>query len=130
MTARLPAEVRCVGQVWNPSGGFGGRFVQCHNLGRIERDGKKYCGVHDPAAKERREADRQSKSRRQRREDEARWAIRAAEESLVAAVERIPLERLPLSIRIEAEKLIHAKHELSEARAARVAAGDLPPERE
>lgn len=37
----------CCATKW-PNGSY--RGVKCHNPAKVERDGKHYCGVHDPVA--------------------------------------------------------------------------------
>lgn len=44
----------CEGRVWQ---GF--RFLRCGNTVKVERDGKWYCGVHDPVAKKARDEKRE-----------------------------------------------------------------------
>jgi uncharacterized Zn finger protein (UPF0148 family) len=55
---------RCCAEVWK-----GWRYEPCANNSKVERDGKFYCGVHDPV----------KVAERQARHDRARLAQRKAE---------------------------------------------------
>ncbi len=49
------------------------RGHQCGHKGKVERDGKWYCGIHDPVAVAKRDKEREDKWQRHRNEQEVRW---------------------------------------------------------
>ena len=49
-------------------GGFGYADKSCKNAAKVERDGKFYCGVHNPARRETRSAEWSAKRKREREE--------------------------------------------------------------
>lgn len=56
----------CSGLVWKSQGAWG-RHYACSNPGKVERDGKWWCGTHDPE----RVADREEKRRRREEAEQA-----------------------------------------------------------
>jgi hypothetical protein len=54
---------KCCGSVW-PAGAY--RSYPCHHNAKVERDGKWYCGTHDPVAIK-------EKQDKKKAESDARW---------------------------------------------------------
>lgn len=80
---------QCEATIWNDFHDY-----RCPYNGKVERDGKWYCGTHDPVAKAARDKAREEKWKKkwaeeakERRLLEAAHALLAALEELTAAVE-------------------------------------------
>lgn len=56
------ARPRCEGECYE-SFGNAGHFYRCSNLAKVQRDGKWYCGIHDPEAIRRKQERRDAKIR-------------------------------------------------------------------
>ena len=52
---------------------YGGQYYQCLNKAKVERNGKHYCGVHDPVRLAEKAAIREAKAEAEREELRARW---------------------------------------------------------
>ena len=46
---------KCEGSVYNPNGWLSSRYRQCTRNATSEKDGKHYCGTHNPDAKKARD---------------------------------------------------------------------------
>lgn len=62
----------CCKAAWNSNLAFG-KFVKCKNNATVERDGKWYCGTHDPVKVAKRNSDRAAKWKRESEIRQARW---------------------------------------------------------
>jgi hypothetical protein len=65
--------------------GFGFNRIKCHNNAKVEREGKHYCGMHDPVARVEKQNKRDDASR-------AEWKARDAAQAKAQA-EQKELER-------------------------------------
>ena len=78
------AEVpRCSGDVWVSTGRFG-RHAKCPNRGKVQRDGKWWCGMHDP---ERVAAKENARRAKWAADDRVRAAARELERARLAAAD-------------------------------------------
>lgn len=85
--------VKCEGRVYHGVRPIG-KYFPCENKGKVERDGKHYCGVHDPEKRTERSAAREQKWAAERMEvnkrvDDAKETQRRAGlyEELLACLE-------------------------------------------
>jgi uncharacterized Zn finger protein (UPF0148 family) len=61
---------RCCAEVFQS---YGMQRYPCPNKAKVERDGKHYCGVHDPVRLAEKAAIREAKAEAEREESSARW---------------------------------------------------------
>lgn len=73
--ATEPDRKPCAGRVFD---GFGVSGWPCSRAGRVERDGRWYCKMHDPVAKRERSEARTAKLRAERDAYEAAIAVAEA----------------------------------------------------
>lgn len=66
-----PPAVRCSEQV--RSNGMGFHWHQCHSAGKVMREGKMFCGTHDPVAVQARHDKRIAKWDAERDADHVRY---------------------------------------------------------
>jgi len=78
----------CEASVWN-SGGFGGRYEPCEYAGKVERDGKWFCGIHDPVKKAEKDKVRQEKYDAAYQASQRRYRLHAAAPDLLAALQEL-----------------------------------------
>lgn len=69
----------CSEKIWN---GWGRNHYRCENKAKVERDGKPYCGVHDPEKRKKKDAERKAEWDRQSAIENRKWAILKACEGL------------------------------------------------
>lgn len=73
------SKKRCCEKVHNREASFDMRYEQCKHPGKVERDGKPYCGIHDPV-------------RRNAKRDERYAAYRANQDAVRTMKNRMALE--------------------------------------
>jgi len=54
-------------------------YVQCPHNAKVERDGKWYCGVHDPVSRRQKQDERDKKSSERYAEQKETWRRKIAE---------------------------------------------------
>lgn len=72
---------KCSAMIWS---GFS--QYQCQHKAKVLREGKPYCGVHDPKVKAERDKKSHDRWDRENKISSARWAVEEAEEAIVDAV--------------------------------------------
>ena len=69
----------CCGSTWTS------RWINhCHNKGKVERDGKWYCGIHDPVAVKKKRDERNAVYAEERKEAQSRIDARVKAEAEMA----------------------------------------------
>lgn len=74
---------KCCGQVYVPQSFHS--FRPCDKSAKIERNGKWYCGLHDPEAKKARRAANDAKYSEKSKKNHAAWVLQCAAPDLLAA---------------------------------------------
>jgi hypothetical protein len=83
MTTKDQAKPKCCASVW-PSGGLRGH--PCGRTAKVERDGKWYCGIHDPVAQAKRNVARHERGRWESDRRDLVYKKQAAAAEIVAQV--------------------------------------------
>lgn len=79
----------CCAKVAKGSDGWRTRYAQCTKPGKVERDGKWYCGQHDPHAKEARYQKTRDRWAAETREEGRKARLAAAAPALLEALELV-----------------------------------------
>ena len=77
---------QCCESVRDGTDGWRTRYKQCAKAGKVERDGKWYCGIHDLVAKAERDKARYEQWKVQQRARDADSRLRSAAPALLAAL--------------------------------------------
>ena len=67
--------MNCVERVWSSLGNGHGITQICGKKGKVEHDGKWYCGMHSPEAKAKRQAKSDERDRQLREKRDAQYEI-------------------------------------------------------
>lgn len=89
---------------------------ECGKPGKVERDGKWYCGIHNPERAEVRQAERNAKYEKDRALTSARWEVSRLEKRVVENV-LDTYEPLPPFLRALRSELRAAKAKVAELEA-------------
>lgn len=65
---------KCAGRVWRTF-----RYIDCHHPGKLEHDGKLYCGNHHPPTVAEKQAKRNAERRAEEVRKRAAWKAAEAE---------------------------------------------------
>jgi len=82
---------KCQGRVLG-SGGW--HSYQCGNKPKVERDGKLYCGVHDPIRLQKKREEKQKEWKEEYRKKEAIWDRRRIMEKYFEGVSTEEIENM------------------------------------
>lgn len=77
---------RCCASVPKGTIGIRTRYEQCSRVGKVERDGKWYCGQHDPQARKARDQEKMERWRSQMEERDRRFRLEKAAPDLLEAL--------------------------------------------
>ena len=76
---------KCCGRIWD-SFGFGA-FAPCSNTGKVERDGKWWCGIHDPVKVAEKRAAKSVAYEKKIAEQSKRWSMQGAAPEMLSTLE-------------------------------------------
>jgi uncharacterized Zn finger protein (UPF0148 family) len=78
----MSAKHKCQVEVWNR---YHYRSYPCGRTAKAEKDGKHYCGIHDPAKVDAKRAEREARYAEQKNE----WRLQSAAPDMLEALQKI-----------------------------------------
>lgn len=115
MKAPLSAAERCTSNVWSD---WSRRDARCTRRGTVERDGRLYCGQHDPEAAKAKRLARDSRWKLERKAADADDLIVDTARDVVASVLASKESTLPAAVAESRRVLLDAIDVAKNARAA------------